>query len=196
MTLDPDRRAEIAEWAAAWVRENADLLARLERPDPVEETYDRARGLIAADGDLDLTALRAAIEAADRDPLTHDALCWLGAGFVRRAETAAEMPEDLRQFLAEVLAQNRPRPSRRRGRPSPSAERDHAVVELIDRIVMNFGIAPTRAEDADHSDSACDFAAAALRQAGLRPNSYGRLAQLWCEYDGPLLSRPAPRRRR
>ncbi len=175
MRLDPTRRAEIATWAAAWVCENEAMLRGLSEQDPRWEGEALWYQLHARGGICDDAALGAAIEAARTDPAIFDALAAVGSDRLRCRESASGMPTLLRHFLADVLAGRRTRPRARPGPSRPDRYRDLWIFVFVLDLVQRFDLRPGRNDEGKHDESACDFAAAALGAAGLRPRSYGRV---------------------
>lgn len=154
----------------------------------MDQAYDLAGRLVAKDGGFKTRGVLEAIAGSETDRVAFDALCFLGAGSVRRPDLNPDLPDAFREFLVDVLSGRRRRPAKRRGLPSPDPYRDELVFEFLDDMVEAFGVAPTRGEDAEHRDSACDLAAEALRGAGLRPKSHDVCKNIWERYNSALVA--------
>jgi hypothetical protein len=129
---------------------------------------------------LDMGYITELIARAEHDPVAFDVACSVVGRAVRQG---AEMPDEVRNFAADIITGERQKPKRRGKSAGAYMFRDQAIVEFIE-IAISHGFLATRNDESDHQNSACDIVAEAFKAQGLSPKSYKQIKEIWIEHGG------------
>ena len=122
-------------------------------------------------------ALRSFIGLSQKEPDYWEAL-WLIA--TRLLRENAPLGDDLRLWLADVMASKRKRPKRKPGkRPYANVGRDIHIRAAI-TVLQGLGLRPTRNAESNKQESACDVVTAVLTEHG-HSLSYQAVSTIWTD---------------
>ena len=120
------------------------------------------------------------IDKSEADPLAYDAACSVIARALRQG---ADLPLEASRFAAGVLTGETKRPIRKGKSAGAYITRDREIAYLIE-IAASHDLRPTRNDESEHRDSACDVVAEAMQMKGLSPRSYKQIKDIWLVYGG------------
>jgi hypothetical protein len=90
-----------------------------------------------------------------------------------------ELVTGLRHFVCSAIGGNFQRPRGRGRARGRNWIRDRLILEILEELVATFDVRPTRNDESDHSNSACDIVLEAFEQAGNYDLSYKVLKSIW-----------------
>ena len=115
------------------------------------------------------------IEDAATDALAFDAVCCRAAFEMRSGQL---VNSKLAHFASDVLYGLAKRPKDTRGRKSKKHAQHQAICKMVE-FTTRHGLQPTRNDESDHTESGCDVVARALKEMGLRPQTYSHIKRVW-----------------
>jgi hypothetical protein len=90
-----------------------------------------------------------------------------------------ELPNKLQVFASIVITGSHRRPAQRGRRRSDNWERDCEILHLLNVLVVDFDMNPTRNDETTRSASACDLVAAGFAIAGQKMITYKAVKAIW-----------------
>jgi len=112
---------------------------------------------------------------SETDPHVYSALALFA---IRSLEREYRLCAPLRGFVIEVLSGDRKPPSGRGARRTHPF-RDLFISFVLDDLVAQGGLHPTRNDATEPGMSACDIVAEAMRALGRQPASYDAIKRIW-----------------
>ncbi|MCC5974732.1 MAG: hypothetical protein JJT81_11850 [Rubellimicrobium sp.] len=120
------------------------------------------------------------IDQSSADPLAFDAASKVVARLLRQG---AELPSEVSAFAAGVITGERKRPIRKGKNAGAYIARDREIACMVE-IAARHNLHPTRNDESEHRDSACDVVAEAMQTKGLSPRSYKQVKDIWLAHGG------------
>ncbi|WP_323769029.1 hypothetical protein [Antarctobacter sp.] len=115
------------------------------------------------------------LRGVENDPIKFDVACREAAAIVK---SVADPPQNVRDFISEVLRGDLVRPSPRGKHPAAYLMRDMLIVQLVEGLVIQ-GFTATRADAKAVEDSACDVIAKTNVERRVSPRSYTQVKDIW-----------------